>query len=53
MACPEHRRRQEPSLGQRHRRSQVHRTGLVSGFGMVSYGHGLSSSAVILQKVEN
>ncbi|WP_219213980.1 thiolase family protein [Variovorax boronicumulans] len=29
------------------------RTGLVSGFGMVSYGHGLSSSAVILQKAGN
>jgi acetyl-CoA acetyltransferase len=26
------------------------RTGLVSGFGMVSYGHGLSASALILQK---
>jgi len=29
------------------------RTGLVSGFGMVSYGHGLSSSALILQKASN
>lgn len=29
------------------------RTGLVAGFGMVSYGHGLSASAVILQKAEN
>jgi len=26
------------------------RTGLVSGFGMVSYGHGLSASAMILQR---
>ncbi|MEZ2298617.1 thiolase family protein [Variovorax sp. RCC_210] len=28
------------------------RTGLISGFGMVSYGHGLSASALILQKAE-
>lgn len=27
-------------------------TGLVAGFGMVSYGHGLSASSVILQKAE-